>query len=404
MISIEEKERILKFIKKPIKTGIWETIFEWNNNNEIVLEIFRVLRTTHYDVAPIIITPIMILEIFNFFVQEKRMREDGYFLAIFAKPNFLKHIDDNVFKNLKNNFENFDEIYNSMKMYEISIYNNNIIMGEEYVNILQQPYYSNSRSYNNMFIILSTNKRISDYIKIILESVQCITNTKQRLVRSPQTKLINPIFDFTKFISYNLFTDWENTRYFDEAYNLYYQRKYDNSISYIGKMTESLLTNIYESLFQEHVPDGFAIGQIQNSLQSRVRDIYNNKKNIESANFEEIREHCKNNMDVIPLIHQITTLLKEEQKYRDSLLLKNQNKNTEYSIFPKYILINLKKILNYRNAVSHNSGRFFNQNDCQKMLFYFLSVHNWWQETYDKIDWTGDKIEIIKKIVESKSS
>ena len=254
---------------------------------------------------------------------------------------------------------------------------------------------------------MSTNKKISNNIKTILNSCKCITNTRQRLIRSPQTKLVNPIFDFTKFVSHNLFTDWDNTRYFNEAYNSYYQANYDNTISYIGKMTESLLTNIYESLFQEYVPDGFAIGQIQNSLQSRVKDIYRNDRNtIQPANFGKIIEDNKKkeneDIKIKSVIMMMANLLKDEQKYRNFLIEENKSINVEYSIFPKNILGNLKKILNYRNAVSHNSGTFFNISDCQKMLFYFLSVHNWWQETYDTLDWTGDKEEILKKIVENR--
>jgi hypothetical protein len=406
MINIEEKERILSFIRNPIKTGFWETVFEWNKDNKIVSEV----NDSSFPSMSIEVTPLMVLEIFNFLVQEKKISKANHYPIINNKPVSLQNIDDDLLKNLKTKFKDFDKNYDSIGNINYS-FNNGVEIQGEYAYILQQPHYSNldSHSYNNIFIILSTSKKISDNIETILRSSQCITNTKQRFIRSPQTKLVNPIFDFTKFVSNNLFTDWENIHYFNEAYNLYYQQKYDNSISYIGKMTESLLTNIYESLFQEHVPDGFAIGQIQNSLQSRVKDIYRNDRNtVQPANFEKIIEDNKNknknneDIQIKSVIMMMANLLKNEQKYRNFLIEENQSINIEHSIFPKNILGNLKKLLNYRNAVSHNSGTFFNIYDCQKMLFYFLSIHNWWQETYDMMDWTGDKIEIIKRIVENR--
>jgi len=99
MINIEEKKRILSFIKNPIKTGIWETVFECNKDNEIVSTIKTFPQ----------ITPLLVLEIFNFFVYNKKNSEaDNRSHIINIRPTPLQNIDNDVFNNLKGHFENFD--------------------------------------------------------------------------------------------------------------------------------------------------------------------------------------------------------------------------------------------------------------------------------------------------------
>jgi hypothetical protein len=71
MINIEEKERILSFIRNPIKTGFWETVFEWNKDNKIVSEV----NDSSFPSMSIEVTPLMVLEIFNFLVQEKKFQK-----------------------------------------------------------------------------------------------------------------------------------------------------------------------------------------------------------------------------------------------------------------------------------------------------------------------------------------
>lgn len=382
MINNQENERIKKFIRSPIKEGIYETIFEWKRENKIEQKMKEEGFLSFFKEF----TPFMLLDIFEFLVHSQNRS--------YRKPKSLENIEDAFLYSLKDYFK-IDFSFNFL--------GGGIEIDGEYIYIFQEPYWREG-TYTNFFIVLSTSKESVRKLEKILESSETIVGKgKTKFIRSPQRKLFSPLFDMVNMVSNNIFTDWENIHYFNEAYNLYYQRRYDNSIAYIGKMTEFLLSTIYESLFQEYIPESFTLGRMIDKFQKEVQQNTQSKKQ-EAINIKEFREKVKNknfeNNEIKSILIEIINILEKEYKLIEKSLevypIKIKN---EESIFPKSISKNLKKILDSRNAVSHNSGSFFNDYDSQKVLFYFLSVYNWWQEVYDKIDWEKDTQSLIKEFI-----
>lgn len=404
MINDEQQKKIKEFLRSPINSGLFEAKFKFSVNNKILTKYKDFYKQDIYPYDVMI--PLKILEIFNFI----KLKKDNQSTP-FIKNNLIQDFGDKFLLSAEDCFENFDKISSNIKNIHIHHYNGVIIDGK-YAFIFQLPSYENVYNYNNNFptplkfnnimILLSTDESVLEHIIEILKSCKCIYDEEIKHIYSPKSKILSPVFDFTNFILNDLFTARDDKHYYQEAYNLYHQKKFNSSISYIGKMTESLLSTIYETVFKEYTPDNFTIGKIINELALEVEKIYKNKP-IEPANFN-IRNDIKNisNIeDIKKTLQKIITLLVKEQKYNNSI---NTNSSNTGNIFPKEVHINLNHILKYRNSVSHNSGQFFYIDDCNKVLFYFLSIFYWWEEIYKHINWNDTSKRIIENIVEYNKS
>lgn len=413
MISQDEHERIEKFIKNPVKEGLWESVFTWDNESRI-----NKVINGNSDLRPVHNTnPIKIFETLKFLVDDEEypLNEIAKKNTIPApqKPFYLKSSDDDI----KKLFTKFEEI-KKIQINYVDSFHSYIIINGDLNHILQYPQYQ-----DNTLIVLSTNKEASKNIYEILSSCNAVKDDFRIKPRwSPQDKLRHSMFNFTNSIVHSLFiADYQVKTYFIKAYNAYFQNQYDDTIAHLGKATEVLLTNIYESLFREYPNTTDTMGSLLGSIESKVNEVYSTKNNeIEPANFDEVRKFIENEFNKNDdkdknykgIFHQIITSLKKEQKYHKHLLKEKSSAN-QHQIFPKHIHNYLKEIVKDRNAVSHNSSKFFNMQDCQNVLFYFLEAYNWWQKIYNensennnenKVDWSKDKNKIIQKIIELRNS
>lgn len=401
MISQKEHERIQEFIKNPVKKGLWESVFTWDNESTIN----KVINENNESIPAYY----RIFETLKFLIDKEEYSNNQIFkkntIPSPQKPLYLKDSNDYI----KKLFTNFEKIKN-IQINLIDPFHSYIIINGDLNHILQYPQYV-----DNTFIVLSTNKEASNNIHKILSSCNAVKEPCQIKPRwSPQDKLRHSMFNFTNSIVHSLFiADYQVKNYFIKAYSAYFQGHYDNTIAHLGKASEVLLTNIYESLFREYPNTTDTMGSLLGSIQSKVNAEYSTKNNeIKPANFDEVRKFIENEFNKNDdedknyegIFHQIITSLKEEQKYHIHLLKEKSSAN-QHQIFPKHIYSYLKEIVKERNAVSHNSGKVFNMQDCQNILFYFLEAYNWWQKIYNekKVNWEKDKSEIIKEIINLKS-
>jgi hypothetical protein len=89
----------------------------------------------------------------------------------------------------------------------------------------------------------------------------------------------------------------------------------------------------------------------------------------------------------------------EEKKNFLSLIYKDDKKDVNESVFPKYLRENIHELSNYRNIISHNSKSFIGQYDAQKAVFCGITLLMWWMKEVDKISWEEDQDTILKEVV-----
>lgn len=415
MIKEFELNKINEYIKNPISNGLWESIFHWKPDNKLVDLLLAMddsnindsyYNTTERRYKSLSVdfknNPLCILSL----LREVSRQSDPAFMNIGLHQEFYDLIIK-VKGSVKLSELEFSEIIPSYKEYtdDMFLSNKEIIINGE----VSYIYQIRDESSNN-FIILSTDEKIIKILDSIFILVGCADLLTSRKLFSPKSKLISPYFYYINIVSRDFFTDISENSNFIKSYGYFTNFEYENCISTIGKSCELTLSNIYETLFREHSSNGTTIGQLQNTIESKIRAMYRvESTQIQPSSFKDIFDDCKRlensdntgNTDVIASIRNIAKLLINEQKYNESIAKNSSKSNHEYTIFPKHIRKYLKELLYLRNTASHNSGVYLGINDALMMLFYYISLYTWWQKTYNSIDWSNDESAIIKLLVES---
>lgn len=389
MVNNEERGEIIEFLSNPIEKGLWESKFLWSENDGV----FSKLLIKDDDYLQQKSTPYNILLILDYL--SKKNKEKNFHVRPLANE-----ISSLVSKCEISDYDKYISFYEE-EVESLYIGNSRIIINGKSSFVYQIP------NYQNPYLkILSLNREANEKIFKIFKSLNYLSTQSVRKVYSPKDILINPFFVYVDIISKDLFEDFSQNQFFQESYKSFLSQEHENSMSKIGKLCEYTLTEIYETLFREFAPDGSTIGKLHSSIYSKVKKALENpKKKNEEANFDELYEKANNLKgvkvidDLKSTIRLLAELLKKDQKFSKNILEKNDEEYSFVNIFPKHIALYLKKILNYRNSVAHNSGVYFGYIDNLKMLFYYISFHTWWVDTYSCIDWKKNETEIIKSIV-----
>jgi len=340
----------------------------------------------------------------------RKLQRDPFFsieiLNFLLNPEETRRISDRELRELdieklQKDFEGEIQRYKSM--------NNKVSIERERISINEK--FSLFSDEDDQLHLIALDKEIFIIISDILKLLNIFQSEKVRRIFSPEELLLNPYYAYSDIYSKKLFDDARSLSLFNNSYTKFKEEEYEHSISDLGKATEILLTNIYETLFREKISDGDTIGKLSNKLESSIDNLYQkSKKVLEYPNYDEIFKELKQlesdktieDKNIIDILRTMTRLLKQEQEHNK--YLHNDKKNISHSIFPSNIQKNLKKILSYRNTVSHSNGIKLGKPDNLKMLFYYVTLNLWWKDEYDSIDWDASKEDIIRNMVKENKS
>ncbi|WP_342678140.1 hypothetical protein [Methanofollis sp. UBA420] len=200
------------------------------------------------------------------------------------------------------------------------------------------------------------------------------------------------------------------------------QGSYSHCVNTLGIFTESLLIQIFETLFRQELNRKMPMGELFYYIQENVQETVNPQKESSKANsesnnanidrlFREIKETStqigkepseKINEQVLKIITKAIQYSKVEDYNLREILMRHLQKDGRITIFPESKLANFNELREYRNAISHRSKIQINEFEAIRSFYCCISLHTWWMETIDAIDWTSPKDEIIKKLVECK--
>lgn len=391
MVNNDEKLRIIQFLNDPIKYGLWESKFEWTEAKGVFTKLFTAKRVSIPKIGPYDV--LLILEYLS--NKKKGNKFSGEMLrdeikTVVSRCNIL-------------DYDKYILLYENV-VESLVIDTNRIIINGDLTFVFEIPTYYNS----GVLKLLSIDKEINKKVDKIFKALSYRGNETTRKLYYPQDVLINPFFVYVDVVSRDIFPEYTQDIFFKDSYKSFLAQEYENSMSKIGKLCEYTLSEIYQTLFREFVPEGSTIGKLHSSIHKKVMEKLKlpNKKS-ERANFDELYSYAKNleekdsipDQELIKTIRLLSSLLKKEQNYNKKIIENNGDKYPSISIFPKHIAGYLKKILHYRNSVSHNSGTYFSYIDNLNMLFYYITFHSWWRDTYHHIDSEQDEIDILKSII-----
>ena len=411
----------------PIKNGLWETSIEWNFSN-IGLDLLIVETLSKNQIpdnyvnqfekrskslsSDFKINPLCILSLVSdmsgktistvslqqalpkeLYELYQRISTDYKIGSVFGISDSKRDIDPQLNKELKK----YSEIVKT-----INISYNEISINDEIGYIVYIP-----SDVFPEFKLLSTGNVIIDYLDDIINLFNIGKVAKKTKIFSPIEKLLAPYYFYASKISQKIFIGSEYYHRFNKSSEYFHNNEFEHCITTVGKLCESSLATIYETLFREYVSDGGTIGQILNSIDSKIRVMLKIQKPKKPADFDEIFSLCKkldkkeslNTNEILSIARLTAKLIKEDREYNKASN-KKINKN-ENSIFPGYIRDHLKGLLNFRNSASHNSGIYLSQTDALKVLYYYLSLFTWWEQTCKEINWDLSQNEIIQSLIES---
>lgn len=423
----KEKESILSFLKSPVNVGLVQTVIDWNPYNDIA-EIYQNNEFYKYDILYILNT----------------------YGSLIESNNTQFYPDPAIIEKMKKN-QKVKDLLSSKEIFQISNTNNLIKINGQFVFISQFP-----NKENNLLILLSMDDKVIEITKNILNSCNCINKSNDVVQQNIFSKrlIIHPMFTYTNIIAHQLFVDRELRFHVERAYYFFTQNEFDTSISHLGKAFEELITQIYQFLFKKYPDKKLTIGNI---LQQINVDITKEK----SGNFDLIKEQLNNFdtentelkklkkilqgmieilvdeqmskvfnevkfndllkdlndqlkdtenekiKDLTKIFIQLINSIKEEQKYRSKRennykkMLNGVSNSQSYELFPQKIRPKLQNLLDKRNLVAHNSGKFFQYFDSLEMLIDFLSIYFWWIDVYKEINSKSEKKdEIFKSILD----
>ena len=262
--------------------------------------------------------------------------------------------------------------------------------------------------------ITSMDSSNLEKINIFLSKLGKISDSKITPIFSPEEKVFSPYFSLLG-VAYPNFIDEENIKsLFEKSINEYREGNYSYCVSTIGLIAEDYLTQIYESFYRDVCPKRLTLGQIFDLIHNKLKQSFQVKSNpVPDINplYNKIEELLKidsvdgNEIDIskeiLKLNREIIHYFQNEKKYTHYLIETHQKKKERnISIFPDYLIENVKELIQYRNATSHNSRIPIFNYEALRTVYCCITLVMWWINEYNKIDWEDDQETILKKSIE----
>lgn len=268
------------------------------------------------------------------------------------------------------------------------------------------------------FEFISLNQEPLKTFKLFLEKLDFTQNSKLEPVFSPEDELLRAFLSILRNIKIGNLTDNRNIqklviKALKECFDTegdFYEGDFKSSIGSIGIAAEEILIQIYETYFRKPTPRPGTLGQIVDEIAketqkivsaNRVRE-FNLQDSINSIN-SQITSGADSNSIIRNFLNVVLNLRKElvesDKKIIDLIESDYEFKN-KLTVFPREIQGNLEDLAKYRNAISHKSRVFIGNYENSKAMFCLINLLRWWEEEKNKIDWSLDKEDIVKKSYE----
>jgi hypothetical protein len=415
LISENELEKICKYLKNPISSGLWNLEAIWLPITKgITNEIIEDLKTT---------------ELKDDFSDDKKRDE---FLDIINRLTFSFRLfsfmcwDEERIKNYLGeeefilirllNIEKYKKKYlKELEYYKDHLYVDNYLqrISSEKFNLFKEGIMRigdviNKRTGEKIINILSLDPDVLELAGTFFKSIGKITDFTIRPIYSPEEEVFESYFllfeiGYQNFIKKGKIHSWVNT-----SISSYNDKNYPYCISIIGLILEEQLTQIYETMFRKKCPQRSTLGEMYNLIGEEIENKFPEKE-VEryidmNELYKKINELIKNkvdsliNIDILSILRDILTLIKENNKEIMLKIKKSQNTDT-YSIFPSNIKENIYELIKYRNAISHRSQIPIGSYEATKSIYSITSLIMWWKEENENLDWRKDPDNIIIQLL-----
>lgn len=463
------KLKLLNYLKNPTENGIWVLKYKYIRESQILKEINLILDTKKQNPDLSLDEKINIqkaIDLFSLgnlvfiseelFTKEKKNITGSLFNLsqfIFDLLNFvtimIKEVKDDSDNHLKEE-ELEDFLYETKYSPSLSILDIHSLLDlnkpqnffEESLNYYIKHFYEKSNFVKNIsesglyinpelnFIIYDFNlnpdfnfksnyifsleKESLEKISHLLGLLGVISDVNISKYHSSENTDLSPYNSYFDYLNVYLEFISENKEYKAQIFRAISQYYIENDnyilcINTIGKLSEQILTEIYETLFREE-PDKNAIGELYWSINDKTRKIINpnnQNKDYEDELKKEISGHfgdikkVTDMEEIKSILLKINSTIQKQQKiieYKKN----NSNSNNSESVFPKYLQKNIEELRNNRNAISHSSRRKFDYSayEAKRTVYDCITLLFWWNETYKTIDWKKGRDEIIIDLVE----
>ena len=435
-LNSEEIRNVCKYLENPTKTGIWylkgkwrfdtgiseyvhsELIKEFEGKDEIDIQSGRreiKIILNEEDKREIFDRLNRMTLIFNIFT---------YLYYLENKPlrsSYLYHIDEKICdiidtQKLKLKYNDAYEYFKKEIFFEgfdTIIYLDNITKIKDGFFILTDL----SDETGNLSIA-SMDKSNLEKLNIFLTKVGKTTDCKIFPIFSPEESVFAPYFSLLGMV-YPYFIEEENIKkLFEKSIKEYRDGNYSYCVSTIGLIAEDYLTRIYETIYRDVCPKKLTLGQIFDLIHNKLKQnvpvqtkpipeidpLYNR---IDELLNKELTEGEEDDIskEILELIRKILYFIQTDKKY-NKYLFEKQQKKKEYniSIFPDFLKDNIKELIGFRNATSHNSRIPIFNYEALRTVYCCITLVIWWINEQNKIEWEDNQETILKKSIERNST
>ncbi len=443
-ISKDDIDRICKYLENPTKTGIWTLKTKWlkfggisesiinklkkefdkNENIEITSGKRKVrINLKKLDQDDLIEETSRLTFIFNLFsyIIHQENQDESFINYLESEDSGEKLIFDiidleEIKKEYAEAIEYFKKhIYND-NLIPFVIPNNIIIIGNGFILLKDSDEDDEEFDLDDFKVdnddirkkeeienicFVSIRAEPLEELKIFYEKLNKITDSNIIPIYSPEKEVFAPYFTLLEQ-AYNYLIDDENIRQrFRNSISEYDDENYSYCISTIGLILDDYLTRIYEILFRDVCPKDLGIGEIFKLIHDTINDKFKQTQEVieDKSLYESINNLIKNpsdpsiSIETLKIMRDILTYIKKDKK---------QKENTK-SIFPRYLINNIKEAIRNRNAISHKSTFPIGRYEALRTVYCCITLIIWWTNEIKCIDWKKDSNEILKEVIERNS-
>ena len=263
------------------------------------------------------------------------------------------------------------------------------------------------------FKFLSLNPEPLEKIANFFTLIGKVSEYTIQPIYSPEDEVFEPYSDFLRLGSNRIFEEGKIQNLIHQSISTLESGNDAYAISTIGLVFEEQLTQIYETLFRIKCPQGLTLGELLDLINNEVRD--RNPAKIKEPlphafDFSDIYKRINTaiegndlntltNKNVLIILRDMLTLVKENNANILSQLKSNSQKNESYSVFPTHITEGMDELIKFRNAISHRSRTPVGKFEATKSIFDLVSLSMWWRDEKKLVNWRKNPDEIIRQMV-----
>jgi len=416
-LSQPDIDIIIEYLKGPTSVGIWgvKTKIDVNGFIKHIKEKYLKIdkestkkRNEEGELNATLSRITFLFSLFYYIQQKESGAEDKKIEANF--------IDDDlkIFQKI-NNDEIKSDFLNAYKIFIDKIYIENFdpIIGDQIF------FFRNHHCYIDRddltLTLTSTSYESLEILVNFLDELHYIKPVKISKLFSPAETVFSMYIFYLEHCFSMLVSSEELQEKISIALSEFNQGRNPHCVNTLGIFTESLLIEIFETLFRQELDKKMPMGELFNQIQDKIHAIVNPKQeeipiDIEGL-FKEIDEispligkesNDQINRRILRIIRKTIHYGRTEEKNLKETMKRHLQKDGRVTIFPNSKLSNFNELREYRNAISHRSRIQINEFEAIRSFYCCISLYTWWQDTISNVDWSLPKDEIIKKLVECK--